>query len=508
MRPGAFAVGLGLLISAWVAGNPLGAAPDEPSHYVKALGVGAGDWAGRPFVPTPAERRAFARSLREGARSGGSGTLSWRGLVWFARTTRSFRMPPRLSDIRFHCGWRRPARFPDCRRPAPLRSSLPSGTGTYPPYVYLLPGTAMLAARTPGRALLTGRVVLALVCLALLAAAGALLWDPASRGLSLSGLFAGVTPMVLFTASVLSASGVEIASGACFTAAGVRALRAPPTRAVWIALAVSGAILAVARTLGPPFVVLVALAVLVHAGRDRVVATLRGREAPAAVVGIVLLGAMAAGALWAVRHQPRPPLSAGDLWGEVGPSVLGVRAVLRQLVGDFGWLDTPLPTPVFAAWLVLGAALVAIAVRVSPGRRRTLIALLVGGAAFVVAASVLERQTGHPPQGRHLLPVLVALPILFGESVVAERRRLSRGETAVLAVGLPVGAALLQALAWYVNARISAVGPHGPWAFAGAAEWLPPGGWWPWFAVVALGAAAYASPGWTELRRSYRGAWP
>jgi hypothetical protein len=60
-------------------------------------------------------------------------------------------------------------------------------------------------------------------------------------------------------------------------------------------------------------------------------------------------------------------------------------------------------------------------------------------------------------------------------------------------VALPVAAMAAlcaggQALAWWANARRSAVGTEGPWWFGGAAEWSPPGGWWPWAALAAAGA--------------------
>ena len=46
------AAALGLLLAAWVFANPPGAAPDERAHYVRALGAGHLELAGRTFEPS------------------------------------------------------------------------------------------------------------------------------------------------------------------------------------------------------------------------------------------------------------------------------------------------------------------------------------------------------------------------------------------------------------------------------------------------------------------------
>ena len=58
--PATVAIGLALLLAAWVFGNPPGAAPDERAHYVRALGAGSLELDGAIFRPTPEQRKAFA----------------------------------------------------------------------------------------------------------------------------------------------------------------------------------------------------------------------------------------------------------------------------------------------------------------------------------------------------------------------------------------------------------------------------------------------------------------
>src|SRR3954467_4712694 len=57
--PALLAAGVALLVLAWAFGNPPGAAPGERDHYVRALGAGGLELAGRKFEPTEAQKRAF-----------------------------------------------------------------------------------------------------------------------------------------------------------------------------------------------------------------------------------------------------------------------------------------------------------------------------------------------------------------------------------------------------------------------------------------------------------------
>jgi hypothetical protein len=96
---------------------------------------------------------------------------------------------------------------------------------------------------------------------------------------------------------------------------------------------------------------------------------------------------------------------------------------------------------------------------------------------------VQYRHTGFDLQGRQMLPLLVALPILCGSLLGKDAAR--RLLPAALAV---TGA--IQFIAWYVNARRSAVGTDGPLFFLSDPKWSPAGGWIPWLVLAALGSLA------------------
>jgi hypothetical protein len=94
-----------------------------------------------------------------------------------------------------------------------------------------------------------------------------------------------------------------------------------------------------------------------------------------------------------------------------------------------------------------------------------------------------------------MLPLLVALPILCG-SLVNQRRLLP------LALALT---APMQFIAWYVNARRSAVGTGGPLYFLDHAKWTPAGGWAPWLVLAALGSLTLLGNSLLMQRSSWRG---
>jgi hypothetical protein len=64
----------------------------------------------------------------------------------------------------------------------------------------------------------------------------------------------------------------------------------------------------------------------------------------------------------------------------------------------------------------------------------------------------------------------------------------------------------IQFIAWYVNARRSAVGTGGPLFFLDDAKWSPAGGWIPWLVLAALGSLSLMAAAALVFRRDPYGA--
>lgn len=495
------AAGVALLVMAWVFGNPPGAAPDESSHYVRALGAGGLELIGERFVPSEEQRRAFVQQGKSGGpQIEGSGLAT---VLWADKQTRTFAVPPALSVVAFGCNDRRSTVSAACLDDPPRgrrASRLPTYTGTYPPFAYVLPGAAMRLAHAPAPALRAGRLVSAVLCVLLLAAAVALTWAPAGGGVALAALGIALTPMVVYCAATLNASGPEIAGSLCFLAAGLRLRRPGAGPAAWAALAAGGVALVLARSLGPVLLVVLAATLPVLPGAER-----GARARPPAAVVAVLLAAFAVALWWVLAQSPHGVEGGPSVRDALAQTLHDLDDLAAHAVGNFGALDTRMPAALYVLWGLAALGLAGLAAALGSARERAGLALTVVVALGVtVAVSVFQLRTGYGAQGRHVLPVLVLVPLWAGEVL----RRHATGRRWTLAVA---GVAVLftggQAVAWWANARRAAVGTDGPWWFSGVAEWAPPGGWWPWAALTAAGALLALAGGLLAAAQAQRSDW-
>jgi hypothetical protein len=257
---------------------------------------------------------------------------------------------------------------------------------------------------------------------------------------------------------------------------------------------VSGAVLALSRSTSPAWVVL-ALAVALAWIGPREVLRRWGRERAPWLVGGVLAAAVAVNRLWEALYGAHVPLDFSQLHAGL---VAGVRVwwtALPELVGKFGYLDVKLPVAVPAIWLGLVAILLAAAAAVCTPRQRVVLGVVVLAALAgpVLFYAIVLRPTGYPLQGRHILPIVAAVPLLGGEMLLRHRTRVDPRLLGRVTVVALVAVAIMQPLAWYVNAKRYAVGGSGPVWFLGSAAWSPPGGWWPWLVAVVLAGCCIAA---------------
>jgi hypothetical protein len=199
-----------------------------------------------------------------------------------------------------------------------------------------------------------------------------------------------------------------------------------------------------------------------------------------AVVGVAIV----LNRVWEAVYGPDPMLGIANARHTIGPAFEEWWRASIDLVGKFGYLEIRVPLWTALLWLALLVALLIPAFRADRSR----VGLAVATAILFPPLFwlVQYRHTGFDLQGRQMLPLLVALPILCGSLTPNQRRLLP----IALAVTGPI-----QFIAWYVNARRSAVGVDGPLWFLGRADWSPAGGWLPWLALAALGSLALIAKG-------------
>jgi len=364
-------------------------------------------------------------------------------------------------------------------------------------------------APSPTWAYYLGRAGVAVSCLALLILGVGALWSGTPQPASVAGVLLALTPATLFLASTLNINGIEIVAGFCFTCGvlglGRRRLgNAPGWWWPWAAIGAGGVALAATRSLGPYFLVALAACCLVDAAGPGVLHAARRNRGRALVVATAIAAAAALNLWWEHAYQPHLEVHIRTLVRH--PTFAGIPNIAKQLVGGLGWLEFRLPLPVYIVWGVLTLALVIGAIAVGRWRERAALVLLVGGNLVVLVAlhTVLGKQIGFDLQGRDLLPLAVAIPLLGGE--VLRRHWSWTSARLSWALLLPVGVAVafMQALAWYFNARRHAVGTKGPLWFFSRAAWSPPGGWELWVVVVAMAVLAMGAAVVTALTTSRR----
>ena len=467
---GLLAVATALLLGAWLFSTFPYQAPDEASHYLRALSITNGQLLG-PKVPYT-QPAAITMQLRR----------------WMSGNTRAVEVPPNLSPSVMFCA---NDHHPDTRPPGCVEQSY---TGNYPPLPYLLPAAALAVSNDATGALWLGRVASALPCLLLIALA----FMFAARGglWPLFGVAVALTPMTLFLGSVISPHGLQIAASLAFAAGLLRIAREPGTVSTVEAgaIAVIGAIVVLAWQLGPVFAVcdLALAAALLDRRR---VDELRGRRFVVGGIAAALGVALPLYVIWALVSGS----SHGGLMMRFGHNLTAawgqLSLALHQSIGSFGANTVPLPRLLFVAWLVVALAGGVAALVVSPWRLRLVavaapvLVLLVG---FLLYAFLLIN-TGTTLQGRLALPLIALPPLVWGELLGRARHGVAVGWRGVLVRRLwPFGAAgiaataVLQCWAWWTNARFNANPSHAFWFLSNPA-WSPPLGWPLWTVAALLG---------------------
>jgi len=263
--------------------------------------------------------------------------------------------------------------------------------------------------------------------------------------------------------------------------------------------------LATARSSGPLFVVFIPFCIGLVFGFDRLLGAVRRLGRRVVAVALCLALALAAALFW-LRYIPDYPLGT-LVFDFAGDALTGMPRTLREAVGRFAG-DYFIPVYVAIAWAALLAALVvAAAVAVTPPERRRLLLVAIVVPAFIAAYATVYLTNGFPEfYGRYALPGLVVLPLCAGWLLEQRQARISVSVRRRLVVGLTLGTAAIQLLAWWLASRRLAVGTDGPLFFLSDPAWEPPGGWLPWVLMMLLGTVAYASvalrPAATESARS------
>ncbi len=383
-------LGFFLICVAWSLAMPDEGVPDEQQHIVRAAGVVNGG-----LLPVP--------------------TAAFLGTGAYQPVPRGLVLE---SCWPFH-----PATPASCVNHQPTGDRdlvwMPDAVGRYHPLYYLAVGwpTRFWSGWS---ALILGRLCSAAISAGLLAAAVVAATRHSRHGVAVLGVFAAATPVALNLAGGINPNGMEIAAAIALFAALFPLVRGagPVPRGLVHQSGLAAVALAWTRTPGPLWLAISAVAVLIMTPRSGLRRLWRERPVRWWLAAAAL--ASVGSAAWTLAYRSNEviagsgPMTAWDAlkldatknwWNDV-----------VEAVGLLSWRDLPLPAPAYLLWLLVAYGLVAGGILAGRRRDRWAMAALTG--LTFLAPSLVQAQSapryGIVMQGRYLLPMLTALPILAG----------------------------------------------------------------------------------------------
>jgi len=455
-----------LLSGLWGLANPPFAAPDEPAHVIRAFSLDHGELTGKP----PSKRQA--RELG----------LTARGDYLIVRAPAAFRDSG--SSV-MHCLAHRPFRSAACVRYSTSSRDVDAGTyvARHPPVYYGIVGAVTWLAPPGSITVYLMRFVGTLIMGAFIATAITALQRSAAPKVLVLGLAIAITPMVLFVSSTVNPSSPEITASIAFWVCGLvllsRAHEHVDDRLV-TAVGIAGCVLVLSRQLGPLWLALIALVMLGMGNRVALHNLARSRRAR---IWAIAVGASFVTQLgWDLLAKPLDVSRSGHAHAHLATAeILRIttgQAFFRywEMIGWFGWLDTPAPALTWVPWTFALAFLVLVAVLWTTRRQVAVLLSLI--AATIVVPIAIESATFSDAgaatwQGRYTLPLAVGVPILAAFALSSsERGRQLATRRLLLSIGAVLG--LAQIMAFAQNLRRYTVGHYGDVQFWSHARWSPP----------------------------------
>jgi hypothetical protein len=438
---------------------PLGGAPDEPAHIVKAAATVRGELIGQPVRhKQPA--------------------------------TRDFRVPAVFKSVyelpacyQFHSGT--PAGCAPHLRSSARVITLSSYVGRYPPLYYAVVGLPTLVMHSES-VIYFMRLLSALMDALLLSLALAIASIWCRSTMLVEAIALALTPLAFFFAGVVNPNGFEIAAAICAWTSGLALVRngsGRPPRTVLGSFIVSGCLLELTRGLSVLWMTLILLTLACL--RPRACALLlRHWSVRIGAAVLVVVGGFATGFVVTAQTLHILPSSALPAHHQsflvLTDHVLGQMGFfLRQFLGVFGWLDTPSPLLSTILWASLLGFLVVLGLVVSRRLDSVVLVLLLVG-SFILTIAIIEwnaRSLGVTWQARDGFPLYAGVPLVAGyvipRSTFEGFGEFARGRIALIIAG-GVGVSQLADLLWSLRRFTVGLG-HTVNLFAHVRHgWTPP----------------------------------
>jgi hypothetical protein len=415
---------LGPLVLMWTVSSPMFSGPDEPDHLVRAQGFTSLDFSS-PYDA-------------DGIPVGAVGC---------------YRFKPDVPASCMTLDWREP-REEDSR------------TDGYPPVLHAL--SAVPYFFTDGlTATYLVRLWLAMVNTAMV---GWALTIAARRGSWVAiGALLTITPTALFTMGTVNPTGLAV-SGSLLVSASMLDRRGTAKRFESKAALVTGAILVVGTRRDGAFwfallllVLWVALERSIHNDIRHIVRT--SRKLMISALAVFALSSIWA-LQWVYRFLERRSSAERSAWKAAST----LKLYFHQLIGSFGWLDSPIDwRTLLLAALLCGAVVIAGVRRGNPNQRRAIVLAI----ALMVIVPVAFGAIRYPYfQGRYLLLMWAGLMMIAGSSIEGRSEgRLQSTSLKDCVIGLWV---IVHVWSLITNLKRFSTGRIGSWNIFSDDAWSPP----------------------------------
>lgn len=380
------------LMVVWSFLTPLFSGPDEPSNFIRSAAVVRGEWIGENY-PASIEKSYWTTYVHIDPQFGTANAIPW-----------CFAPFPEKPG----CGI--------AVEDAPV-VDIPTWTnmGRYPPLPFVISGIGTVFG-AKDLSVLMARLMTSLVSAVLIACSA---YTILRRQQSLLGLLLALTPGTIFLASAMNPSAIEICSAIAVWSILPSVIQDKAldrtTQTIFLA---AGVLLIATRPIGIVVYITAVLISWVAYGNTTLAQALKTNKTALSVHGL----SAALMAWWYVAvysFQTSPSLLAGtqkvSLSTQITRSLQHIPELLDQHVGNFGWLDTPIPRG--ALWLYVLISAVAIFTSLQRlGKRKTFALTLLSCAVVTIFLAVdmnFYAMFGwFGAQGRHITPILVGVPLL------------------------------------------------------------------------------------------------
>jgi hypothetical protein len=287
--------------------------------------------------------------------------------------------------------------------------------GRYPPLPFLISGVGTVFGAS-NLSVYMARVMTSLISALLIACSA---YAILRRKQSLLGLLIALTPGTIFLASAMNPSAIEICSAIAMWSI-LPSIYAGQVhdRIIQYIFIVAGVLLIATRPIGIAMYAAVSVVSWVAFGRTKFIPFIKANKV-ALLIHSVTAVLMAWWYIAVYSYQTSPSLAAGaekvSITTQLTRSMNHIPELLDQVLGNFGWLDTPIPRG--ALWIyVLCAAVVIFTALNQLGKRGalalTLLSMTVICVSIAVDMNFYAMFGWFGAQGRHIAPTLVGVPLL------------------------------------------------------------------------------------------------